>query len=103
MSYLDRLKGELAEKGPPKELTKPTKGTFVSNVSTPSGHISENHLLIKACDGLDITPEQFDSLLTQEDRNLIIAGKFEDITLRAYAESFAEGIASGRIRLFKGQ
>ncbi len=55
----------------------------------------------RACDGLSITPEQFRSLISEEDCKLIAEGKFEDHVLRAYAKSFAEGIASGRIKLFK--
>jgi len=50
-----------------------------------------------ACEGLIITPQQFTALLTEEDKHLIIKGKFEGHTLRAYARSFAEGIQSRRI------
>ena len=37
MSYLARLKNLLAETGPPKEPTKPTKDAFVSSVSAKGG------------------------------------------------------------------
>ena len=50
-----------------------------------------------ACEGLIITPQQFTALLTEEDKHLIIEGKFKGHTLRAYAESIDEGIKSGRI------
>ena len=50
-----------------------------------------------ACEGLTITPQQFTALLTEEDKHLIIEGKFEGYTLRAYAKSFSEGIQTGRI------
>ena len=50
-----------------------------------------------ACEGLTITPQQFTALLTEEDKHLIIEGKFEGYTLRAYAESFNNGVNTGRI------
>lgn len=51
----------------------------------------------KACHGLTITPEQFLVLTSEEDRALIQDGIFFPECLRAYAESFAEGIQSRRI------
>ncbi len=58
-------------------------------------------IIEKACRGLDITSEQFRSLITAEDYQLIIDGNFENHVLRAYAESFNEGIRSGRIKLLR--
>lgn len=43
MSYLDRLKQKIRENHYPNELTKPTEPPFVSFVSNPHRHISENH------------------------------------------------------------
>ena len=50
-----------------------------------------------ACKGLTIASQQFIALLTEEDKHLIIEGKFEGYTLRAYAKSFSAGIQAGRI------
>jgi len=50
-----------------------------------------------ACSGLTITPEQFLTLTSEEDRELIRGGMFSLECLRAYAESFDEGIQSRRI------
>ncbi|MCH8976285.1 MAG: hypothetical protein IH909_01530 [Proteobacteria bacterium] len=54
-------------------------------------------IVSEACEGLTITPQQFTALLTEEDKHLIIKGKFEGHTLRAYAKSFNNGINTGRI------
>ena len=51
----------------------------------------------QACKGLDITPLQFQSILSDEDIKLIQQGRFTNECLSAYAQSFAEGIQSGRI------
>jgi hypothetical protein len=51
-----------------------------------------------ACEGVaGITPAQFRSLLSPEDIDDIAAGGIHPKALHAYAESFAEGIVSGRL------
>jgi hypothetical protein len=51
-----------------------------------------------ACDGLaGITPAQFRALLSPEDIDDIAAGAIHSNSLHAYAQSFVEGIRSGRI------
>jgi len=50
-----------------------------------------------ACRGLMITPEQFLALTSQEDREQIQAGLLPPECVRAYAESFNEGVQSRRI------
>ena len=44
-----------------------------------------------------ITPAQFRALLSPEDGADIAAGAIHSKTLHAYAQSFAEGIRSGRL------
>jgi len=57
-----------------------------------------DEVLAAACEGVaDITPAQFRALLSPEDLVDIEAGDIPVETLHAYAESFAEGIRSGRI------
>lgn len=60
MSYLARLKGLLAEKRPPEELTKPTKGASVSFVSDRGSHARPDEDAIAeraglASDGVPLT------------------------------------------------
>jgi len=55
MSYLDRLKQKIRENHCPNELTKPTEPPFVSFVSNPDKHVSENDahdLLGEWCEGI---------------------------------------------------
>ena len=54
-------------------------------------------IIRQACNGLDITPDQFLALINQDDRADILAGYIPPDCLRAYAKSVAEGIQSGRI------
>ena len=54
-------------------------------------------LVQQSCEGVEITPDQFINLLTEEDRELILSGDLPIEILRAYAKSFAEGIQTGRI------
>ena len=54
-------------------------------------------IVSKACDGLTITPQQFIALLTEEDKQDILSGGTQGDCLRCYAESFSEGIKTGRI------
>jgi len=66
------------------------------------GKVASNNKLLftivsEACEGLSITPQQFISLLTEEDKQDILSGGTGVQTLRAYAESFNRGINSGRI------
>ena len=70
------------------------------NTHLEGGKVAHDKLMIcikRACKELSITPQQFTALLTEEDKHLIIEGKFKGHTLRAYAESIDEGIKSGRI------
>lgn len=102
MSYLEKLKSEFPEKQPHEVLTKPTEAPFVSSVSNQTRHISENHPEVlrrvhEACHGLDITPGQFQALITEDDKTLIAAGSFSTECLRGYAVSFADGIKTRRI------
>jgi len=53
-----------------------------------------------ACAGLDITPIQFITLLTNVDKDDILSGNTQGVCLRAYAKSFNEGIKSGRIKFY---
>lgn len=57
--------------------------------------------ITEACHDVEgITPEQFLSLLNEDDMREIAAGLIPaEPTLRAYAESFAKGIREGRVRL----
>ncbi len=56
-------------------------------------------IIRQACNGLDITPDQFLALINQDDKAAILDGEIRVVpTLRAYAKSFAEGIQSGRIK-----
>jgi len=77
------------------------KGTLNEHIlALAKQHKPELMLMAKikqACTGLTITPEQFLALTTQEDRELIGAGKFSPDCLRAYARSYSEGIQTGRI------
>ena len=60
--------------------------------------VAKADLAIKAaCQGLDITPEQFATICNKEDIELIAKGNFTPECLRAYAISFTEGIQSRRI------
>jgi len=54
-------------------------------------------LIQQACEGYEITLDQFIGLTTKEDRELILSGDLPIKLLRAYAKSFADGIKSGRI------
>jgi len=69
---------------------------------TKVARVAESDLIVvarirEACQGLNITPEQFMVLTTEEDRDCIQRGEFSLTNLRAYAVSFAGGIKSGRI------
>lgn len=50
-----------------------------------------------------ITPAQFGAMLSSEDLDDVEAGAIPVETLRAYAESFADGIRSGRIVVPRGE
>lgn len=66
-------------------------------------HRVDAHTLIaEACRSVSgITLEQFRSLCVSEDIADIEAGRIPMQSLRPYAESFAEGISSGRIKLLR--
>jgi hypothetical protein len=67
---------------------------------SPRGPANLDEALWTACDGVaGITPAQFRALMSPEDINDIAAGAIRSKTLQAYAESFAEGIRSGRLVL----
>ena len=55
-------------------------------------------IIRQACNGLDITPDQFLALINQDDRDDILAGDIPPDCLRGYAKSFTAGIQSGRIK-----
>jgi hypothetical protein len=60
--------------------------------------VNLDEALRTACEGVaGITPAQFRALLSPEDIADIEAGGIHRKTLHAYAESFAEGLRSGRI------
>jgi hypothetical protein len=60
--------------------------------------VNLDEVLRTACQGAaGITVEVFRSLLCPEDIDDIAAGGIHPKTLHAYAQSFAEGIRSGRI------
>jgi len=69
----------------------------LGGVFTPPKVARVDPAIRTACRGLDITPEQFSMLCNREDLDLIRQGAFSPECLRAYAESFAEGILSRRI------
>ena len=59
-------------------------------------------LLADACKGVDgMTPEVFRSLLSAEDLDDLLQGSDPPGCWRAYAQSFANGIRTGRIRLLR--
>ena len=68
-------------------------------------NIKLDAILTEACRGVEgITPSQFRSLLSAEDVTDIRAGDIPAVpTLRAYAQSFAEGIQTGRIRVLAAE
>jgi hypothetical protein len=54
-------------------------------------------IVSNACERFSITPVQFLSLTTKEDRELILSDNISVEMLKAYAKSFAHGIQTGRI------
>lgn len=52
-----------------------------------------------ACRGLSLKSSQFAALCTEKDLQLIGEGKFSPESLHGYAESFDEGVKSGRIEI----
>ena len=76
----------------------PQKPPEIDNIANIANIANEVLVLIKqACDGFEITPDQFIALTTKEDRELILSGDLPLKVLRAYARSFSEGIQTGRI------
>jgi len=76
------------------------KKTMQLKPQLQGGKVASNKLLVAvsiACKGLEITPDQFIGLTTKEDRELILSGDLPTDVLRAYANSFAEGIQTDRI------
>ena len=72
--------------------------TPIAGLPKPRAPVDLDEVLAAACDGVaGITPELFRSLLSPEDVADIEAGAIAVETLTAYARSFAEGLASGRI------
>jgi hypothetical protein len=64
----------------------------------PRAPVTLDEALRSACEGVaGITVEVFRSLLCSEDIEDIEAGGIHPKTLHAYAESFAEGLRSGRL------
>jgi hypothetical protein len=52
----------------------------------------------KACEDFAITPFQFLTFISIEDRELIASGNLDAVLLRGYSVSFANGIESGRTK-----
>lgn len=74
--------------------------TPIHPVPGPRAPVSLDNALTAACEGVDgITTAQFRSLLDPEDVVDIEDGGLHPRTLRGYAESFAEGMRSGRIEV----
>ena len=72
--------------------------TRIAGLPKPRSPVNLDEALRTACEGLaGITPEQFRALLSPEDVADIEVGGIHPKTLHAYAESFAEGLRSGRI------
>jgi hypothetical protein len=70
----------------------------IAGLPKPRAPLNLDEALRVACDGVaGITPAQFRSLLSPEDIADIEAGGIHPKTLHAYAQSFAEGLRSGRI------
>ncbi|MCH8079869.1 MAG: hypothetical protein IIA06_08855 [Proteobacteria bacterium] len=76
------------------------KKTMQLNTHLQANKVASNDLLTAvsdACEGLSITPQQFVNLLTEDDKEDILSGGTQSDCLRCYAESFNEGIKTGRI------
>jgi hypothetical protein len=72
--------------------------TPIAGLPKPRAPVNIDEALRSACDGMEgITVEVFRSLLSPEDINGIAAGAIHPKTLHAYAQTFVEGIRSGRL------
>lgn len=72
--------------------------TPIAGLPKPSAPVLLDEALSAACEGVaGITPAQFRARLSPEDIMDVEAGAIHPKTLHAYAQSFAEGIRSGRI------
>jgi hypothetical protein len=72
--------------------------TAIAGLPKPRAPVNLDEALCAACDGVPgITPAQFRGLLSAEDVADIEGGDIPAETLRAYAQSFVEGISSGRL------
>jgi len=95
--------GVLEEKTHDSEMYSHNSHNPQNSTDTPNIANIENiangvlALIKQACEGFEITPDQFITLTTKEDRELILSGDLPLKVLRAYAKSFAEGIQTGRI------
>jgi hypothetical protein len=70
----------------------------IAALPLPPGTGLLDEALRTACEGVaGITPAQLRSLLSPEDINGIAAGAIHPKTLHAYAQTFVEGIRSGRL------
>jgi hypothetical protein len=78
--------------------------TPISGLPKPQAPIKLDEALRAACEGVEgIAVEVFRSLLSPEDIDDIEVGDILPKTLHAYAESFAEGMRSGRIGVPGGE
>jgi hypothetical protein len=72
--------------------------TPIAGLPKPRAPVNLDEALAAACEGVaGVTPARFRALLSPEDIADIEAGGIHPKTLHAYAESFAEGIVSGRL------
>jgi len=55
--------------------------------------------LSDACDGLDMTPEQFNRILNKEGQEQIISGELSGSTLKDYARQIDDAINDGVVNL----
>jgi len=87
------MDGQLKVNAPKEVLTD----EFLESAKQHKSELLLFAIVSGACNGIEITPQQFNALLTAEDKELILSGDVSQDCLSAYAASFAEGIKSGRI------
>lgn len=70
----------------------------IAGLPKPRAPATLDEALAAACEGMaDMTPAVFRAVLSLEDIQDIEAGGIHPKTLHGYAQSFAEGLRSGRI------
>ena len=97
---------ESFQKAPGSTLTKPTKPGSVSSVSRQDGHFQkiapcdDAELLDRcrtACRGLALWPQELLTAMTDGDRAAQLSGGEGPETLRAFAESLAARLRTGKL------